>query len=260
MRRICVCLVLTFLAGQAAKASAEPRRPRVLREPYSDDRVYPVKLLPGVPFRLDLPRGERARNIWRDSRYWMAQTTEGGSRVLIRAIDSSDLVPGKKSFIHIETRPSNLVIALEVEAVENEEVPAALQVYLEGASRMDSMEQQVQEAVDSEMVLARKRISDEERAKHEAWKKQTLNNFRDDYDWGGDFIIKNVKDNRLQTFITMEGASDKPVIELVDRSGKSEIVNYELKNGMYVVEGKVLERGQKFRLLLGNERAWIKLK
>jgi len=44
------------------------------------------------------------------------------------------------------------------------------------------------------------------------------------------------------------------------RSGKAEIVNYEFSNGVYVLENKVLRKGEKFRLILGKEKAWVGLK
>jgi len=38
------------------------------------------------------------------------------------------------------------------------------------------------------------------------------------------------------------------------------VVNYELENGVYVIKNKVLRPGQKFRLVLGKQQAWIALK
>jgi hypothetical protein len=266
-----VALLLSALAATPASAAAK-RRSKVIREPYTEDAVFSISLVPGAPFVVELPKGERATNIWRDSRYWMAQTTRGStdcggadrppciSRVVIRAIPAADVVE-QKSKIFIETEPSQLLISLDVEvAEEGQDVPAVLQVYLEGSARIDSMQQQVRETVDAEMTLARTRIAQEERSKHEAFKKTLLTQFRDDYEWGGDFRITSVKDNKLQTFISVPDGTDKAVVEFIDRSGKKEILNYEFKNGVYVLENKVLRPGEKLRLILGQERAWIALK
>ena len=219
-----------------------------------------MKLVPGSPFVVELPAGEAAKNIWRDTQYWMAETTEGSSRVVIRPIASSDIV-GRMGFIHIETVPSQLRISLRVQAVDEfAEVPAALRIYVDGATATDAIKRQVRQGVDQELVLVRKHAAEEERAKFEAWKRRTLSNLRDDYDWGGDFRIVRVVDNRLQTYITVPDGSDKAVIQYVDRAGKAEIVNYEFSNGVYVLENKVLRKGEKFRLILGKEKAWVGLK
>jgi hypothetical protein len=53
--------------------------------------------------------------------------------------------------------------------------------------------------------------------------------------------------------------SDKAVIELVDKAGKPDKVNYELENGCYLIS-KVLRPGEKWRLIFGKEQAWIRLK
>jgi hypothetical protein len=249
----------------AASASAGPRKSNVaakdiLKFPYTEGAVYRVKLVPGSPFVVELPSGESAKNIWRDTQYWMAETTEGSSRVVIRAIASSDIL-GRRGFIHIETSPSQLRISLRVQAVEElGEVPAALQIYLDRARASDPIGRQVRQAVDAELVLVRKHVGDEERAKFEAWKRHTLSSLRDDYDWGGDFRITRVVDNRLQTYITVPDGNDKAVIQYIDRAGKSELVNYEFSNGVYVLENKVLRRGEKLRLILGREKAWVALK
>ena len=216
----------------------------ILRYPYTEGAVYRVKLVPGSPFVVELPAGESAKNIWRDTQYWMAETTEGSSRVVIRPIASTDIV-GRRGFIHIETSPSQLRISLRVQAVEeSREVPAALQIYFAGSSAIRSTARQVRQAVDAELVLARKHAAEEERAQVRAWKRHTLSSLRDDYDWGGDFRITRVVDNRLQTYISVPDGSDKAVIQYVDRAGKVELVNYEFSNGVYVLENKVLQKGR----------------
>jgi hypothetical protein len=232
----------------------------LLRYPYTEGAVYRVDLVPGSPFVIELPAGESARNVWRDTQYWAAETTEGSSRVVIRPIASTSIV-GRRGFIHIETSPSQLRISLRVRAVaESREVAAALQIYFAGSSAVESTARQIRQAVDSELVLARKHAAEEARARFEQWKRHTLSSLRDDYDWGGDFRITRVVDNRLQTYISVPDGSDKAVIHYVDRAGKAELVNYEFLNGVYVLENKVLRKGEKFRLILGKEQAWVELK
>jgi hypothetical protein len=253
--------ILLWTGVTHARPARERTVPRdTLRYPYTEGALYRVKLVPGSPFVVELPPGESARNIWRDTQYWMAETTDGSSRVVVRAIASSDVV-GRRGLIHIETVPSQLRISLRVQAVEDsEDVPAALQVYLERGNAQDVIRRQVRQSVDAELLLVRKHAAEEERARFEEWKRKTLSSLRDDYDWGGDFRIAKVVDNRLQTYITVPDGSDKAVIQYVDRAGKTEIVNYEFLNGVYVLENKVLRRGEKFRLILGKEKAWIALK
>ena len=67
-------------------------------------------------------------------------------------------------------------------------------------------------------------------------------------------------DDRVQTFVTVQDASDRAITQFVDKAGKSEVVNYELENGMYVIQNKVLRPGERFRLVLGKQQAWIALK
>jgi type IV secretory pathway VirB9-like protein len=251
---------MVAVAVSPGTAGANGRVPDTLRFPYSPGMVYRLKLIPGSPFVVELPEGEHASNVWRDVRYWMAETTEGSSRVLVSPIATSDIV-GKKGFIHIETAPSNLRITLKVEAVgEATEVPGALQLYVEGASAENTLRSQVKKAVDSELVWARKAAEEKARAEFEAWKRSTLATFHDDYEWGGDFRIARVVDNRIQTYITVPDGSDKAVLYYVDKTGKKEIINYEYQNGTYLVQNKVLRPGEKFRLVLGKEQAWIGLK
>ena len=83
---------------------------------------------------------------------------------------------------------------------------------------------------------------------------------RADYEWGGDFRVGRVVDDRVQTFVTVPDASDRAIIQFVDKAGKTEVVNYELENGTYVIQNKVLRPGEKLRLVLGKQQAWIALK
>jgi type IV secretory pathway VirB9-like protein len=258
--RIPRLLVGIVVALTPSLAAARSRAPDTLRYPYTPGAVYRLRLVPGSPFVVDLPTGETAKNVWCDQRYWMAETAEGSGRVVIRPIGSSDVV-GKRGLIHIETTPSDLRISLKVEAVpETEDVSAALQVYVEGSVATDSVRQQVRKGVDAELMYARKHAEERARAEFDAWKIATLANFRDNYQWGGDFRITRVVDNKVQTYITVPDGSDKAVIHYFDKSGKREIVNYDMSNGTYVVQNKVLRPGEKFRLVLGKEQAWVALK
>jgi hypothetical protein len=233
-----------------------------IKLPFQEGRIYRLDLVPGSPFVVELPEGEHAANVWRNAQYWMAETTPGSQRVIIAPIATPDVI-GKRDFIHIETAPSNLRISLAVRAVSDERhVPGALMLYTADAHTKEStIKNQVRERLGEEVSLA-KRMAEEKAAKELAeWKKRTLENFRDDYEWGGDFRLKRVVDNSLQTWITLEDrGTDKAVIHFIDRSGKVEIVNYELEDGVYVIENKVLRPKEKFRLILGKEEAWIELK
>jgi hypothetical protein len=258
MRGVLVaCGFAILLLGGTASSAPARRHSDTLRYPYVPGAVFRVRLVPGSPFVVELPSGETAANVWRDTQYWMGETTEGSTRVVLRPLGSSDVV-GRKGFIHIETVPSNLLISLRVQAVaDTEDVPAVLQIYLEGSAARDPFKRQVREAVDAELLLARRHAVDEERAKFEAWKRATLSNFHADYEWGGDFQITRVVDNRLQTSISVPDGSDKAVIQFIDQAGRAEVVNYEFSNGVYTLENKVLRRGEKFRLILGKEKAWV---
>jgi len=266
--------VLTFVSG-GRDASARVRdhgkgdvtvaavpSTDTVRLPYSRGKVYQVRLLPGAPFALELPAGESVKNLWFDSRWWAAETTPGASRVFLRAIGASDVL-GRTGFVHIETDPSDLRLSIRVEAVqESAEVPAALEIYVEGSALNDPGQRQMRKTMDREMVYLQKHAEDAARAEFEAWRKGAMVNLRGDeaYERGGDFRINRVVDDHVQTFITTAIASDTAVIQFVDKSGHAELVNYELENGTYVVQNKVLRPGEKFRLVLGKEQGWVALK
>jgi hypothetical protein len=257
-----IALVLLMILGAEEPRAEAHGRTKVLdtlRYAYTAGMVYRIRLSPGSPFVIDLPTGEEARNLWADGRYWSAESTEGSSRVVIRALGSTDIV-GKRGLIHIETKPSDLRISLKVEAVdEGDDVPAAMQLYFEGSSAQDPIRHQVRKEVDAQLVLARKQAEEKARADFEAWTRQTLATFRADYDWGGDFRVSRVVSNRLVTYVTVPDASDKAVMQYVNKAGKTEIVNFELSNGTYAVQ-KVLQPGEKLRLILGKEQAWVALR
>lgn len=242
-------------ARPAAQASAD-----TVRLPFQAGKVYDVRLIPGAPFCLELPAGELARNIWVDNRWWAAESTPGSSRVFLRALGTQDVI-GRRGFMHIETEPGDLRIALRVEAVSEDTAAAAgLQIFVEGSSLNDPVRLQARKLADKELVYADKKAHDRARAEFESWRKNMLANMRASYEWGGDFRITRAVDDGVQTFVTLPDASDRAVIQFIDRTGKTEIVNYELENGTYVIQNKVLHPREKFRLVLGKQQAWIALK
>jgi hypothetical protein len=233
-----------------------------VRLPFSRGKVYEVRLAPGAPFALELPAGESAKNLWYDNRWWAAETTPGGGRVFIRALASSDVL-GRRGFIHIETEPADLRISLRVEAVEDTvAVPAAMEIYVEGSALNDPAQRQMRKSFDRDLIYAQKQAEERARTQFEAWRKEALANLRGDevYDRGGDFRITRVLDDHVQTFVSIPNATDRAVIQFVDKTGRAELVNYELENGTYVIQNKVLRPGEKFRLILGKEQGWVALK
>ncbi|HZL21378.1 MAG TPA: TrbG/VirB9 family P-type conjugative transfer protein [Polyangia bacterium] len=248
--------------GTSAAGAGTGETPDTLRLPYSRGKVYQVRLVPGAPFALELPTGEVAKNIWYDNHWWAAESTPGGSRVFIRALGASDVV-GRTGFIHIETEPSDLRISLRVEAArEASATPAALEIYLEGSAGNDPTQTKMRKAISRDVLYAQKQAEEQARTQFESWRKAAMANLRGDeaYDRGGDFVISKVVDDKVQTFITVPSATDRAVIQFVDRTGRPEIVNYEIENGTYVVQNKVLRGGEKFRLILGKEQGWVSLK
>lgn len=261
-------VVVTIAVGTVGRAASAAREQRVakiavrdsVRLPYTPGKVYDVRLMPGAPFVLELPAGESARNIWFDQRWWTAESTPGSSRVFLRALGTTDVV-GRRGFIHVETEPSDYRISLRVEGVSEEvAVSPGLEVYVEGSALNDPVRREARRLADKELLYVRRHEQDKARAEFEAWRKGLLQNVRSDYEWGGDFRVGRVVDDRVQTFVSIPDASDRAVIQFVNRSGKVELVNYELENGTYVIQNKVLRPGEKFRLVLGKQQAWIGLK
>ena len=227
--------------------------------PYLSSRIYSLRLIPGAPAVVELPQGELAHNIWYDKSYFKAESTPDTNRVVVQALNTPDAV-GRTSYIHIETEPSNLRISLKVEGVpDRQEVPGVLQIYMEGADEGSLVNAQVQQRVQKEAIYARRFAQDKATADFQAWRKQLLQSMNDHYGWSGDMSIERVVDDRVQTFVSMPKASDLAVIELLDKAGKPDKVNYELENGCYVIN-KVLRPGEKWHLILGKEQAWIKVK
>jgi hypothetical protein len=266
MSFVAIATLATVALGRTAVANPPIRRAEkivvrdTVRVPYMAGKVYEVRLMPGAPFALELPPGETARNIWVDNRWWKAESTPGSSRVFLRALGTDDVV-GRRGFIHVETEPSDYRISLRVEGVpETAEIGAGLEIYVEGSSLNDPVRQQARKMADKELLYIQHREQEKARAEVESWRKNLLQNVRADYEWGGDFRIGRVVDDRVQTFVTVPDASDHAVIQFVDKAGKIEVVNYELENGTYVVQNKVLRPGERFRLVLGKQQAWIGLK
>lgn len=252
-------LVALALTTAAIVANAQDS----LKLPYLSGKVYPVRVTPGNPFMLELPTGERAKNIYHDAKYWQAESTPESGRVAIRAVRSSDIV-GTVGSIQIETEPSDLLITIRCEVVEERnQVPLAMQIYLDSGALQGTdsiIKSQVDRRLSKEMAYVNRAAEERVKSDFAAWKKQALENMRSTYEWGGDFKIDRVVDDKVQTYIYCSSASDHAVLELVDKSGKQEKVNYELENGCYLVQNKVLRPGEKFRLLLGKEKAWVALK
>lgn len=253
---------------QAGSAHARASDPRVakffgqdaMRVPYTAGRVYEVRLIPGAPFAVELPAGETAKNIWFDQRWWAAESTPGSSRIFLRALGTEDVV-GRKGFIHIETEPSDYRISLHVVGVaDTSDVGAGIEIYVEGSALNDPVRREARRLADKEMLYMQHHEQEKARAEFEGWRKKLLQNVRADYEWGGDFRISRVVDDRVQTFVSLPEASDRAVIQFVDKAGKAEVVNYELENGTYVIQNKVLRAGERFRLVLGKQQAWIGLK
>jgi hypothetical protein len=252
----------TSLGPTAAAVNVAAAAADTLRLPYSRGKVYQVRLLPGAPFALELPAGESAKNIWFDNHWWAAESTPGASRVFLRALGSSDVV-GRTGFVHIETEPSDLRLSLRVEAVrESAIVPAALEIYVEGSALNDPAQRQMRKSISREVVYAQKQAEEQARAQFDSWRKNAMVNLRGDeaYDRGGDFLISRVVDDKVQTFISVPNATDRAVIQFVDKTGRPELVNYEIENATYVVQNKVLRPGEKFRLILGKEQGWVTLR
>ena len=253
MKSALLCLPLAALVASALPAQD------TLKLPFLSSKVYSLKLIPGAPAIVELPMGETAHNIWFDKAFFKAESTPDTNRVVVQATNTPEAV-GKVSYIHIETEPSNLRISLKVEGVaDRAEVPGVLQIFMDGTDEGSLVNAQVQKQVRREAAYAQRFAADKAAAEFQAWRKQLIESMNDRYAWGGDLKIDRVVDDKVQTYVYMPGVSDKAVIELVDKAGKPDKVNYELENGCYLIS-KVLRPGEKWRLVFGKEQAWIKLK
>jgi hypothetical protein len=246
-------------AGARRKVKAAPP-PDTMELPFEKGRVYSVPLLPGSPFVLELPQGESAAQLWFDEKWWTAETVPDGSRVVLTASRSENAV-GEVGFIHIETTPGNLRISLRVSVVDRgEAVPAALELYQAKRPGRELTPEETRRRADRDLLYAQKMAADKARADVAEFRRQALTNLRTNFEWGGDFRVGRVVDDRVQTFIVLaEPSSERAVMQFVDRTGKNEVVNFDFENGTYVVQ-RVLHPGEKFRLILGKQMSWIALK
>ena len=195
-----------------------------VRVPYLAGKVYQIKLMPGAPFALELPAGESARNIWVDNRWWKAESTPGSSRVFLRALGSDDVV-GRLGFIHVETDPSDYRISLRVEGVpETAEVSAGLEILRRGQSAQRSGPAGSAKNRRQGAALHAAARAGEGAGGGGSLAQESPTNVRADYEWGGDFRIGRVVDDRVQTFVTVPDASDRAVIQFVDKAGRVEVV------------------------------------
>jgi hypothetical protein len=147
-----------------------------------------------------------------------------------------------------------------VGVADTTEVGGGLEIYVEGSALNDPARREARRLADKELLYVQHHEQEKARAEFESWRKKLLQNVRADYEWGGDFRISRVVDDRVQTFVSLPEASDRAVIQFVDKTGKAELVNYELENGTYVIQNKVLRPGEKFRLVLGKQQAWVALR
>jgi hypothetical protein len=263
-------LVLSCLVASVCSSvsSAEPRKKRAPEGPsvvpYQKGKVYRVKLLPEAPFLLELPEGETARNVWDgEGKWWKAEAVPGSPVVILMASASED-AEGRVSFLHVETEPSRLRISFRVEIVAENTwpvPPAGLEIYLSEGSQVSVASRQAEAAVGRQLPYMQKFASEKALSDFAQWRRQLIANMRDNYEWGGDFRVDRVVDDRVQTFVTVNNATDKAIIQFVPRGGgKPEAVNFELENGTYVIQNRVLNPGEKFRLTIGKQQAWVALK
>jgi hypothetical protein len=258
-------------SSEALAASKQKAAPRVLRLPYDKTQTYHVKLMPGAPFRVDLPAGEEVQSVICDLQWWSGEGVPGRPILIIRTSDTrgGELPPQALfSIMHVETKPSRLMLSFTLERVDVEElsempaIPVAMELYLAGSALVEKANQShVNDAVAKEMPYLEREIEEKNRAKYAEMYRRAVSNLRDDYDIAGDFtaLIGKVVDDRVRTTINMKKASEKVVLLFEDKDGKRQPVNYEIENGMFIVQ-KVLRPGQKFRLVLGKEESWIALK
>jgi hypothetical protein len=275
-------MLLVWLAGSLMVSGvAEARRPTkseglldAMRLPYQKGKIYRLQLRPGDPLLLELPGGDTVGQLWFDPKWWIVETEPGASQVAISASESTDVV-GRKGFVHIVTKTRQYRISLEVEGVdENERVPAALEIYEPrgggaGAGDASMAGQDARLRADRELLYAQRLAAEKVRAEVSDFKRRSLTRMRTDFEWRGDFRIARIVDDGVLTWILLQDKNvDRPVVQFIDQSGKAETVNCDLDRdpphagmpvGMYVVQ-KVLQPGEKFKLLLGKQATWISLK
>jgi hypothetical protein len=254
-----------------AREKAESTLSETVRLPYQKGRVYRVKLRPGDTVLFELPAGHSVQRLWFDDEWWLVENDPGASEVSLSAKRFDDIVE-RRGFAHIVTT-KGYRISLELEAVaEGTRVPAAFELYDDGAGSGTvglAAAQEAHRKVDRDLLYAQKMAADEVRAKTAAFRQRLLSRLRpnSDFEWRGDFILSNVTDDGVQTFIVLQDkAADRPVAQFIDANRNPEIVNCELDppsagapHGTYVVN-RVLAPGEKFKLILGKQATWISLK
>ncbi len=270
-----VLVVTTVLVVHPGFAEARKRDfsspSGTIRLPFQKGRVYRLQLRPADPVLLELPEGHSVASLWFDKDSWQVETVPGASEVSLMAKPFNDLEE-HRGFVHIVTTKSYR-ISIELQAVdEGTRVPAALELYDEGAASGVPGLAESQEArrkADRELLYAQKMAAEEVRSKTAAFRQRVLSRLRPntDFEWSGDFIVANVTDDSVQSFIVLQDkAADRPVVQFIDANRKSEMVNCDLDppsagapHGTYVVN-RVLRAGEKFKLILGKQATWISLK
>jgi hypothetical protein len=251
-------LLILALAASAFAPAAKAQD--VIRKSYSQYATYPVRLVPGVPFCVEIPKGDTIVNCWTDVINFKAESTPGSNRAIIKALPVDGVV-GKTTYFHIETA-AGLIITISAEAVNASAttLPGRMEIMLpDDGPGVTASQAIIDSRVQRETRAALSYASQQNKEDFERWRREAVMNLRDSYRFGGDFAVEKVVDDKVQTMIYVPEGSDRATIEVIDRSGKQEKVNYEFVNGVYTVN-KVLRHGEKFRLILGKEQAVISLK
>ena len=236
----------------------------IMRKMYSPYTVYEVKLIPGVPLCLEVPKGDSPKSIWCDNMWFKGESTPGSPRATLKALPMSGVV-GHVTFFHVETE-AGLRISIFAEAVHEPAVgqasrfPGVLIVDLDETAESQVAARAIHDLHQASEAAEKPSKNDGQKEEDlTKWKQETIRSIRASYRWGGDFQVEKVVDDRLQTLIFIPQGSDRATIEIVDRSDHAEKVNYEFLNGVYTIQ-KVLRSGERFRLLLGQEQEVIGLK
>ena len=231
----------------------------ILKSPYKAERVYKIRLIPGAPVMVELPMGESPENIWYDPQWWKAESTPGSNRLVLKAL-AADGVRGRKSNIHVETVPSNLRISLQVEAVgEDQDPPSVVSLYLDGSDLEAKARVQAYAKVMHDATLFKKSMTEDMRASFEAWKAKAVTTMKDAYKFDkGKLGLERVVSDGNQTFISIK-TTEQPAMKLKNRDGVEETLNYEVKEGTFIVNHVLLD-GEQFLLVVGKETATIRPK
>ncbi len=241
------------------------RGQEVQRKVYSPYTVYEVKLVPGVPLALEIPKGDSITDILCDVQWFKGEAIPDTNLASLKALSISGVV-GRMTFFHILTN-AGLRITVQAEAVHeptttNARMTGVLMIELDGSDDGRTAGKAIRDlrkARETPPPVEKAQKAGQEGEDLTKWKQETIRSLRESYRWGGDFAVERVVDDKLQTMIFMPQGSDRATIEIVDRSGHPEKVNYEFQNGVYTIQ-KVLRPGERFRLVLGMEQEVIGLK